>query len=39
MQLFVCEVMDKNLEEEYMINERADKCHEPEIKIISQGTT
>ena len=31
-QLFVCEVIDKNLEDEYMdeINESADKCHEPE---------
>ena len=31
-QLFVCELTDKNLEEEYMeeISESADKCHEPE---------
>ena len=32
MQLFVREVIDKNLEEEYMeeVNESADRCHEPE---------
>ena len=32
MQLFVCEVVDKNLDEEYMeeVNESAHKCHESE---------
>ena len=32
MQLFVCEVSDQNLEEQYMeeINESADKCYDPE---------
>ena len=31
-QLFVHEIVDKNLEEEYTeeINESSDKCHEPE---------
>ena len=37
MQLFVCEVTDQNLEDEYMkeINESADKCYDPEITMIS----
>ena len=32
IQLFVCEVIDTNLEEEHMeeVNESADKCHESE---------
>ena len=31
-QLFVCEVIDKNIEENYLeeTNESGDKCHEPE---------
>ena len=41
-QLFVCEGIDKNVEEEYIaeINESADKCHEPEkIATSPHGTT